>query len=86
MSLVTMLARATQRAPRARALFAAPVRDAMFPRALGLVTVPSPLVFYVKRACGAAFTSVEVPAAAGVSTLVKVRAAIRVPRAGRRHS
>lgn len=80
MPLVTTLPRATLRAPRALALFAAPARAA-FPRARvataplrarGLATAPPPLIFYVKRMdAAAAFTSVEVPTDADVATLVK---------------
>jgi hypothetical protein len=67
--VVASLARTTLRAPRALALFAAPLRTA--PRARGLATAPPPLVFYVKRACDAAFAGVEVPSSSDVSTLVK---------------
>ena len=62
------LSRATLRSPRALAHVAAPKRVA-FPRARGLATVPPTLVFYVKRACDAAFTGVEVPASSDVSAL-----------------
>jgi hypothetical protein len=68
-------AAARARAPRARSLAGAARAAApppAPPRARGLASAPprAPLVFFVQRAGGAAFTSVEVPAGAYVDALV----------------